>query len=58
MQKYVNTSSIEEGLNEQRYRFRCRSPVLASLDIQRSVNFFVSKLGFDAHYMSQGHMAS
>jgi hypothetical protein len=29
-------------------------PVLASLDIQRSVNFFVSKLDFDAHYVSQG----
>ncbi|PUA17186.1 VOC family protein [Glaciimonas sp. PCH181] len=29
-------------------------PVLASLNIQRSVNFFVSKLGFDAHYVSQG----
>ncbi|WP_442783270.1 hypothetical protein [Collimonas fungivorans] len=29
-------------------------PVLASLDIQSSVNFFVSKLNFDANYVSQG----
>jgi catechol 2,3-dioxygenase-like lactoylglutathione lyase family enzyme len=29
-------------------------PVLASLDIQRSVDFFASKLGFTVHYASQG----
>lgn len=29
-------------------------PVLASLDIQRSVDFFASKLGFTIHYASQG----
>jgi catechol 2,3-dioxygenase-like lactoylglutathione lyase family enzyme len=30
------------------------TPVLASLDIQRSVDFFVSKLGFDSLYAKQG----
>lgn len=29
-------------------------PVLASLDIQRSVDFFASKLDFTRHYVSQG----
>ena len=29
-------------------------PVLASLDIQRSVDFFATKLGFTIHYASQG----
>jgi hypothetical protein len=29
-------------------------PVLASLDIQRSVDFFASKLGFTKIYVSQG----
>lgn len=29
-------------------------PVLASLDIQRSVDFFASRLGFTIHYASQG----
>jgi hypothetical protein len=29
-------------------------PVLASLDIERSVNFFVSKLDFESRYASQG----
>lgn len=29
-------------------------PVLASLDIQRSVEFFASKLGFTIEYASQG----
>ncbi len=29
-------------------------PVLASLDVQRSVDFFASKLGFTIHYASQG----
>jgi catechol 2,3-dioxygenase-like lactoylglutathione lyase family enzyme len=29
-------------------------PVLASLDIQRSVDFFASRLGFTVHYASQG----
>ena len=30
------------------------TPVLASLDIRRSVDFFVSKLGFDEVYAVQG----
>ena len=35
-------------------QFLCATPVLASLDIERSVEFFVSKLGFTGVYVSQG----
>jgi catechol 2,3-dioxygenase-like lactoylglutathione lyase family enzyme len=34
--------------------FVSATPVLASLDIKRSVDFFVSKLGFAAIYAEQG----
>ena len=35
-------------------QFVAAVPVLASLDIQRSVDFFASKLGFTIHYVAQG----
>ncbi len=41
-------------MNNTSIQFVSATPVLASLDIEQSVEFFVSKLGFTREYASQG----
>jgi hypothetical protein len=41
-------------MNHTSIQFVSATPVLASLDIERSIEFFVSKLGFTRVHVSQG----
>lgn len=45
---------LRMSMNNVSIQFVSATPVLASLDIERSVEFFVSKLGFTSVHASQG----